>query len=60
MSHGNGTHQLLVYAILSGAYILYIEWGIHTIKKNTEELVMASKETVLEVNAEKTEHMFMS
>jgi nitrous oxide reductase len=46
----NGTHQLLVYAdevhILSG--------NIHTIKKNTEALVVASKEIGLEVHADKT------
>jgi hypothetical protein len=45
----NGTHQLLVYAdnvnILGGS--------VHAIKKNTEALVVASKETGLEVNAEK-------
>jgi hypothetical protein len=52
----NGTHQLLVYAddinILGGS--------IHTIRKNTEALVVASKEIGLEVNAEKTKHMVMS
>jgi hypothetical protein len=41
----NGTHQLLVYAddvnILGGS--------VHSIKKNTEALVVASKETRLEV-----------
>ena len=46
----NGTHQLLVYAddvnILGGS--------VHTIKENAEILIMASKETGLEVNADKT------
>jgi hypothetical protein len=46
----NGTHQLLVYAddvnILGGS--------LHTIKKNAEAIVVASKEFGLEVNAEKT------
>jgi hypothetical protein len=52
----NNIHQLLVYAedvnILSGS--------IHTIRKNTEALVVASKEIGLEVNAEKTKYMVMS
>jgi hypothetical protein len=51
-----GTHQLLVYAedinILGGS--------IHTIKKNSGALVVASKETGLEVNADKTKYMVMS
>ena len=45
----NGTHHHLVYAddinILGGS--------IHTIKKNTDALVVTSKETGLEVNVEK-------
>jgi hypothetical protein len=51
----NGTHQLLAYAddvnILGGI--------VHTVKK-TEALVAASKETGLEVNADKTQYMVMS
>jgi retron-type reverse transcriptase len=49
----NGTHQLLVYAddvnILGGS--------VHSIKKNAEYLIIASKEIGLEVNAEKTKYM---
>jgi hypothetical protein len=45
----NGTHQLLVYA--DGVNIL--GGSVHAIKKNTEALVVASKEIGLEVNAEK-------
>ena len=52
----NGTHQLLVYAddvhILGGS--------VHTVKKNTEDLVFASKETELEVNSDKNKYMVMS
>jgi hypothetical protein len=52
----NGTNQFLVYAddvnILGGS--------IHSIKKNAEELVVASKETGLEVNAEKTKYTVIS
>jgi len=50
----NGTHQLLVYAD-----DVYITGGsVHTIKEKTEALVVASKETGLEVNSEK--YMVMS
>jgi len=52
----NGTHQLLVYAddvnILGGS--------VHTIKENAEALVVASKETGIEVNVDKTQYMVMS
>jgi len=52
----NGTHQLLVYAddinILGGS--------VRTIEKNTEALVVDSKGTGLEVNADKTKYIVMS
>ena len=52
----NGTHQLLVYAddvnILGG--------NMHTTKKNAEAIVIASKETGLEINADNTKYMVMS
>jgi hypothetical protein len=52
----NSSHQLLVYAddvnILGG--------NVHTLKKNAEALVVASKETGLKVNADKTKYMVMS
>jgi hypothetical protein len=34
--------------------------SVHTIKENAEDLVVASKEIGLEVNADKTEYMVMS
>ena len=52
----NGTHQLLAYAddvnILGGS--------IHTVKENAEALVVATKETGLEINADKTKYMVLS
>jgi hypothetical protein len=46
----NGTHQLLTYAdnvtILGGS--------LQTVKENAKALVVATKETGLEVNADKT------
>jgi len=45
----NGTHQIVVYA--DDVYIL--GRSIHTVKKNTEALVVASKDIGLEVNAKK-------
>ena len=52
----NGTHQLLAYAddvnILGGS--------VHTVKKNAEAIVAATKEIGLAVNAHKTKYMTMS
>jgi hypothetical protein len=52
----NGTNQLLAYAddvnILAGS--------VHTVKENAEALVVAIKETGIEVNADKTKYMVMS
>ena len=51
----NGTHQLLVYADdvnISGG-------SVHTVKKNTDVLLVASKENGLEVNGD-SKYMVMS
>jgi len=52
----NGTHQLLAYAddvnMLGGS--------IHTLKENAEALVAATRETGLEVSADKTTYMVVS
>jgi len=52
----NGTHQLLFDAddvnILGGS--------VHTLKENAEALIVASKEIVPGVNADKTKYMVMS
>jgi len=51
----NGTHQLLIYGddvnILGGSVLI--------IKKNTEALVVASREIGPEVNADKSKYMVM-
>jgi hypothetical protein len=52
----NGTHQLLVYV----DYVNIMGESIHAIKKNTNALVVASKDIGLDVNADKTKHMVMS
>jgi hypothetical protein len=46
----------LVYA--DGVNIL--GGSVHTVKENAEALLVASKETGLEVNADKTKYMVMS
>jgi len=52
----NGTHQLLAYAndvnILGGS--------IHTLKKNSEAFVAATREIGLEISADKIKYMVMS
>jgi hypothetical protein len=52
----NGTQQPLVYA----DDVNILGRSIHTIKKNTETLAVASKGVGLEVNDEKTKCMVMS
>ena len=49
----NGTHQLSVYA----GYVNILGGSVHTLKKTTDTLVVASKETGLEVNADKTKYI---
>jgi len=52
----NGTHQLLFYV----DDVNILGRSIHTIKKDTESLVGASKEIGLGVNADKTKYMVMA
>jgi len=52
----NGTHQLLVYA--DDVYMF--GGSVYITKKNTEALVVASKENGLEVNTDKSNYMVMS
>ena len=46
----NGTIQLLFYA----NYVNILGGSVHTIKENAEDLLVASKETGIEVNADKS------
>jgi len=52
----NVKHQLLAYAddvnILAGS--------VHTVEENAEVLIVATEETGIEVNADKTKYMIMS
>jgi len=50
------SHQLLVNA----HDVNILGRSVHTIKKNAEALVVASKETELNMNADKTKYMIMS
>ena len=52
----NGTHHLLAYA----DDVNILGRSAHTVKENTEALAVATKETGLEVNADKTKYMVMS
>jgi predicted transcriptional regulator len=52
----NDTHQLVVYT----DDVNILGRSVHAIQKNTEALVVSSKEFGLEVNAEKTKYMVMS
>jgi ABC-type siderophore export system fused ATPase/permease subunit len=52
----NGTHQHLAYA----DDVNLLGENMDAINKNTETLTEASKEVGLEVNVEKTKHMFAS
>jgi len=52
----NGTHQLLVCA----DDVNRVGGSVHTIKENAEALLVSSKETALEVNADKTKYMVLS
>jgi hypothetical protein len=42
------------------AYVNILDGSIHDIEKNTEALVIAIKESGLEVNADKTNYMVLS
>jgi hypothetical protein len=51
----NGTHQLLAYA--DDVNLLGV--NTDTIKKNTENIIDASKEVGLDINVEKTKYMLL-
>jgi hypothetical protein len=52
----NGKRQLLIYA----DYINFVGSNVCTMTKDTEALLIASKETTLEVTAKENTYMFMS
>ena len=52
----NGTHQLLVYDDV----VNRLDGSVHIINKNAETLVVASTETDLKINADKTKYVVMS
>ena len=49
-------YQLLVYA----SDVNILDGSVHTIKENTEALVVDTQETGVEINADKTKYMGMS
>jgi nitrous oxide reductase len=51
----NGTHQILSHA----DDVTIVGENVDTIKKNTEALLVPSKEDGVEVNPEKTKYMLM-
>jgi hypothetical protein len=51
----SGTHQLVNY--IDGVNTL--SWSVHNIKKNTEALIVANKETRREINANKIKYTIM-
>jgi hypothetical protein len=53
----SGTHLLLVYA---DDDVIMLDRRVHTVEKNTGTLGVASKETGLEVIADKSKYMIMS
>jgi hypothetical protein len=52
----NVTHQFVVCA----DYVNILGGNVHNIKENAEFSVVASKETALKVNADKTKYIIMS
>ena len=52
----NGTHQFLVYA----HDVNILDGSVYTIKKNTEAVIVTSKENGLEADDEDTKYMIMS
>jgi len=52
----NGTHQLPVYA----DYVNILGGSVHIMKEKAESLVVASKESGLEINTDKSKYMVMS
>jgi hypothetical protein len=52
----NGRHQLPVYA----DYVNILGGSVHAIKENADALVVSSKQSGLEVNADKSKYKFMS
>ena len=52
----NGTQQLLV----SADVVVILDGSVKSIKKNKETFVVPSKETGLEVNADKTKYVVVS